>query len=82
MQSSGVLQVAGAAKMAGILELAFADLATLPGTGDTLTIVSAKSITGGFDNAASGTRLATTDGKGSFRVNIASGTNAITLSYF
>ena len=66
--SPGVLQMGGTAHMAGLLELAFADAAALPGVSDTLTILSAASVTGGFDNAPSGTRLTTKDGRGSFVV--------------
>ena len=66
--SPGVLQMSGVAHMAGLLELAFADAAALPGVSDTLTILSAASVTGSFDNAPSGTRLTTKDGRGSFVV--------------
>ncbi len=81
--SPGVLQANGAATLAGDLSLTFAANAVLPGGGDTLTILSAGSpVSGSFANVASGSRLATTDGKGSFRVTYGAGTNAVVLSDF
>jgi hypothetical protein len=43
------------------------------GAGQTLTILSASSIAGSFQNVASGSRLATIDGRGSFLVSYGSG---------
>ena len=79
-QSPGVLQMAGTAKMAGLLAVTLADLAATPGAADTLTLVSAKNVTGAFDNAPSGTRLPTTDGRGSFLVTY--GPSSIGLGRF
>ena len=79
-QSPGVLQTAGTAKMAGLMEIALAELAATPGPSDTLTVLAAKSVTGSFDNAPSGTRLPTTDGRGSFLVTY--GPTSISLSQF
>ncbi len=79
-QSSGILQMAGTAKMAGLLAVTLADLAATPNAGDTLTFVSAKSVSGAFDNAPSGTRLPTTDGRGSFVVTY--GPSSIGLGHF
>ena len=82
-QSPGVLQVGGAATLGGTLTLSFATGAALPANGDTLTVISAGSpVQGSFDNAASGARLATTDGKGSFRVSYGAAANTVTLSDF
>ncbi len=82
-QSPGVLQVGGAATAGGTLTLTFAAGATLPGNGDMLTILSAGSpVQGSFGNAANGARLATTDGKGSFRVSYGGSTDTVTLSDF
>ena len=69
-QSPGVLQVGGTAAVGGILALSFPPGAALPGGGDSLVIVSAGSpISGSFANAANGSRLATSDGQGSFLVS-------------
>ncbi len=82
-QSPGVLQVSGAAAVSGNLTVSFATGATLPGNGDTLTILSAaQPVSGSFANVASGSRLVTTDGRGSFRVNYGTGTNTVVLSDF
>ena len=81
--SPGVLQANGAATLAGKLSLAFAQNAVLPGSSDTLTILSAgSSLSGSFANVASGSRLTTTDGRGSFRVNYDAGTHTVILSDF
>ncbi len=69
--------------MGGNLTLTFATAAALPANSDTLTVVSAASpVQGSFGNVPSGVRLATTDGKGSFRVSYGAGTNTVTLSDF
>ena len=85
-QSPGILQVNGAASLAGNLAVAFGPGAALPAVGDTLTVIAAISpINGSFANAASGARLTTTDGKGSFLVNYGANSaspNAVTLSRF
>ena len=84
--SPGILQVNGAATVAGNLSASFAGNASLPNVGDTLTIVStAAPITGSFANVVSGARLNTADGKGSFLVTYGASTaspNAVTLSQF
>ena len=84
--SPGILQVNGAATVAGNLSVAFSSTATLPALSDTLTIVSATApVTGSFANAASGARVNTADGKGSFLVTYGAGSsapNAVTLSQF
>ncbi len=66
--SPGILQAGGTATLAGSLHLTFASHASFPGSNDTLTILSAKAISGSFANAPGGTRLMTTDGNGSFVV--------------
>ena len=82
-QSPGILQVDGAATAGGTLALTFAAGAALPGNGEVLTIVSAGSpAQGTFANVAGGARLATTDGRGSFRVNYGGNVNTVTLSDF
>ncbi len=82
-QSPGILQVNGAATAGGTLTLTFAAGATLPGNGDVLTVVSAGSpVQGSFGNVVSGSRLATADGKGSFRVGYGGEVNTVTLSDF
>ena len=78
--SPGVLQAGGTATLAGDLDVAFAAAATLPGIGDTLTILSATAVSGSFANAPVGTRLTTTDGKGSFVVTY--NPASVTLSRF
>ena len=81
--SPGVLQANGAVTLAGNLSLTFTANAVLPGSGDTLTIVSTGSpVSGSFANVASGGRLPTTDGKGSFRVTYGAGMNTVVLSDF
>ena len=85
-QSPGILQANGAASLAGNLAVVFAPGAALPAVGDTLTVVAASApISGSFANAASGARLTTTDGKGSFLVSYGANSaspNAVTLSRF
>ena len=78
--SPGVLQIAGAAKMAGLIEVALSQLAATPNVTDSVVLVSAQSITGTFDNAPDGARIPTTDGRGSYVVNY--GATAIGLSRF
>ena len=69
-KSPGVLQVAGKATLAGNLNVTFASGASLPAASATLTILTAPStLAGSFANVASGARLDTADGKGSFQVN-------------
>ncbi len=81
--SPGVLQANGAATLAGNLSLTFAKSAVLPGNSDTLTILSAGSpVAGSFANAASGSRLSTTDGGGSFRVYYGADANTVILTDF
>ncbi len=48
----------------------------------TFTVLSAANVSGAFGNIASGQRLFTSDGLGSFRVDYGSGLNAVTLSDF
>ncbi len=85
-QSPGILQINGAAMVAGNLSVSFASSASLPNTGDTLTILSAAApITGSFANAANGARINTADGKGSFLVTYGAGSaspSAVILSQF
>ncbi len=81
--SPGVLQADSTATVGGTLTLSFAAGAALPANTDTLTIVSAGSpVQGSFGNVPSGARLATTDGKGSFRVSYGAAASAVILSDF
>jgi|GEM_PF-961658 len=75
------LDVSGAATLAGTLSLAFINggYAALQNT-DTLTLLNAASVTGAFANIAHGSRLSSTDGNGSFQVNVTGST--ITLTQF
>ncbi len=85
-QSPGILQVTGAATVAGSLVVTLTPGAALPGGGDSLVILSAGSpISGSFAKAANGARLATSDGQGSFLVSHGAGSgapNQVTLSQF
>lgn len=67
----------GAAKLGGHLTLT---LGTAPQTGDTITLLTATSISGAFDNAATGSRISTADGLGSLLLSI--GPTTVTLSDF
>ncbi len=73
------LSVGGATSLAGELMIEIGDFPI--GSADTFTILtSASPLTGSFSNVASGGRLVSIDGHGSFRVT--STGNAITLSDF
>ena len=78
--SPGLMQVGTRAKMGGLIEIALSKLAATPSVTDGVVLVSAPSITGSFANAPDGTRLNTTDGRGSYVVNY--GATAIGLSRF
>ena len=84
--SPGILQVDGAAAVAGNLSVAFSAGAALPAYTDALTVVSTSApVTGSFANAANGARVNTADGKGSFRVSYGAGAaspDAVTLDQF
>ncbi len=84
--SPGILQVNGAATVAGNLSVALSSAATLPAYTDALTVLAASSpIAGSFANVVNGARVNTADGKGSFRVNYGAGSaspNAVTLDQF
>ena len=86
VQSPGMLQVSGLASLAGVLEVVLADAEAVPLASDTLTVVSAGSITGSFSNVTVASRLATADGAGSFVVSQESsgtgGAKHITLGQF
>ncbi|MDB6169577.1 MAG: Na-Ca exchanger/integrin-beta4, partial [Verrucomicrobia bacterium] len=76
-----VINVSGTATLNGTLGLMFANGFESTVTGaNTFTILNAASLAGAFSNAANGSRLATTDGFGSFQVNYSSA--ALTLSNF
>lgn len=74
------MSVAGATSLAGELVIEIASEFPI-GSADTFTILTSSSpLTGSFSNIASGGRLTSIDGHGSFRVTYAG--NAITLSGF
>lgn len=78
--------ITGSAILAGQLEIRLAN-AFLPAPNDTLTILNAAGgLFGVFNNVASGQRLSTLDGNGSFKVNYGIGSaynqNQIVLSNF
>ncbi|MBI4622495.1 MAG: PEP-CTERM sorting domain-containing protein, partial [Verrucomicrobia bacterium] len=75
------IDVTGTATLAGSLQFSFLNgfNASVQGT-DTFTLFSAGSLTGAFGNIASGARLGSADGAGSFQVDV-SGTT-LTLSQF
>lgn len=82
-ESAGLLQVAHAAKLAGRLEIALNALVATPSASDTVTVLSAEAISGGFSNVASGARLKTSDSRGSFVVTAsAASSNRVVLSAF
>jgi hypothetical protein len=63
------LDVAGAVTLAGALSLSFlGGFETAIGAGDTFDVLSAEALSGAFANVASGGRLTTRDGLGSFAV--------------
>jgi hypothetical protein len=63
------LDVAGSVTLAGALSVSFLDgFEGAVGPSDTFDVLSAESLTGAFTNVASGSRLATRDGRGSFAV--------------
>jgi autotransporter-associated beta strand protein len=76
--------VAGAAALNGTMNVELAGFT--PTASQTFTLISASTLSGAFDNAAAGTRLATTDGGGSFVVNYGAGSpfgaSAVVLSDF
>lgn len=71
----------GIASIAGDLELALID-GFMPQATDEFIILSSNVLVGSFDNVASGTRLDTTDGLGSFVVALDFATDQIVLSDF
>ncbi len=78
-QSAGILQANGTAAVAGKLVFGFASGAALLASTDSVVLLAAASpITGRFANVASGARLATDDGRGSFQVNYGTGSTAPT----
>ena len=69
------------ATLGGMLSLAFLNgFQSTVQPADTFTVLNAASLSGAFANAASGARLTTTDGLGSFLVNYSG--LAVTLSSF
>lgn len=79
------LSIGGSAQLDGDFLLTLGNGFT-PGPADTFTVLGATLITGSFDNAGSGARLTTLDGRGSFIVNYGLGSiygaNQIVLSDF
>jgi hypothetical protein len=75
------IDVTGTAALAGSLQLSFIN-AGYAGvqSSDVLTLVNASAVTGAFGNIVSGSRLNSTDGTGSFRVDVTG--SALTLSQF
>ncbi len=67
-----IMDAAGTAALGGRLELALLN-GFAPTSANTFTILEASTVTGAFSNVASGQRLTTSDGLGSFRVNYGSG---------
>ena len=81
--SSGILQASGAVVLSGTLAVTLAPGAALPDASESMSFLSAGSgITGSFSNVASGTRIATTDGQGSFLINYGANSNLVTVSSF
>ena len=75
------LNVTGSAVLGGTLSLAFLNgFQSAVQPADSFTVLNAASLSGAFANAASGARLTTTDGLGSFLVNYNG--LAVTLSGF
>lgn len=73
------LSVSGSVTFGGTLTLNFVNnFGTTVSPTTTFTVLTANSLTGVFNNAANGTRLATLDGSGSFLVNFSA--NNLTLS--
>ena len=75
------IDVSGALTLAGALQLSFINggYAAVQNS-DTLTLFNSASLAGSFANIASGSRLNSADGAGSFLVNVAG--TAVTLSQF
>lgn len=69
------VSVTGGATLAGQLRLSLID-GYVPAPAATYTILNAGSVLGAFANVAPGTRLLTTDGLGSFRVDYGAGSGA------
>jgi autotransporter-associated beta strand protein len=69
--SHDVVPVAGAASLNGTLSVVLAGFS--PTASQTFTLLSSSNLLGSFLNAPSGSRLATTDGSGSFVVNYGAG---------
>ena len=83
-QFDQIVQQGGAGTVLdGTLQLSFIDgfESTIQNSNTFAILTSDQPLTGSFDNVASGARLITTDGLGSFRV-IYSGQNTVTLSDF
>ena len=73
----------GAVALGGTLAVTLAPGAALPGASDRMAFLSAGAgITGAFSNVPSGTRVATTDGRGSFVINYGANSNLVTVSSF
>ena len=73
------LDIDGTASFAGELEIAVSS-GYPPGSDDTFLLLAANAVSGAFSNVASGSRLTTADGRGSFVVNY--GGNLLFLSDF
>jgi T5SS/PEP-CTERM-associated repeat protein len=75
------LEIGGAATLGGELVIELIDLFS-PAAMDTFAILEAGTLLSSFDNVASGMRLATLGGEGSFLVNYDGTTNSVLLSEF
>ncbi len=75
------VSVSGGVLLDGLLDLSLIN-GYLPDPGDTFTVLAAGNLTGFFDNATPGSRLDTSDGLGSFLVDIDSGLDQIVLRNF
>ena len=73
----------GAVALGGTLAVTLAPGAALPDASDRMAFLSAGAgITGAFSNVPSGTRVATTDGRGSFVINYGANSNLVIVSSF
>jgi T5SS/PEP-CTERM-associated repeat protein len=77
--------VVGTASLAGQLQLALVN-GYVPGANQVVQLLNAGALTGAFSNVANGQRIATTDNRGSFKVNYGLGSpfnpNQVVLSNF
>ena len=79
------VEVAGTSALDGDLELSLIDTGEgvfFPASSDTLTVLTTVALFGAFDNVASGERLQTADGLGSFLVEYSEATDEVVLSDF